>query len=300
MAALSWGLAAGQAAADRVLIVLSSEAVPYTQAEESCTRRLESFGISRSRTTLEAMQKSGIQALLQGDTVAVIALGTPAAVYLHEHLAPELPLLFAMVSQPEQVGLTQGRPCTGISTDVPQSDQFDLIHRALPEPHRVGVLYHSKDQHADDRIHDLRAALPGDCRLLTVSVDEYDSMAEAIIALLKLQPTIIWTEPDASIYNAASIRALLLAGLRQQTPVFGFSSAFVKAGALIGVNIKASAQGEQVAELTRQVLQQPEAETQPRIVAPHYQIAVNLIVAEKLNVRINEDMLKSASIVYRD
>ncbi len=300
LAALVWGLPATVAEADRVLIVLSSNATPYQEAYESCAKKLAGLGYDCNMTQLPSVQRSDLNSMLYRDTAAVITLGTPATVYVHERLDPEVPLLYAMVSQPQLAGLTEGRPCTGISTDVPLPDQLSLIHRAIPVSHRIGVLHDRGDGQNEARIKELREGLPKDCELVTISVDDYDSLAEAINALLKLQPTIIWTEPDASIYNAASIRALLLTALRHKTPVFGFSSAFVKAGALIGINIETTTQGEQVAELTRQMLTGPQTEPPPRIMTPHYEVAVNLIVAEKLNIRIDEHVLESASIVYRE
>ena len=40
---------------------------------------------------------------------------------------------------------------------------------------------------------------------------------------------------DAAAYDAATVRSLLLASIRRKTPVFGYSPALVRAGALLGV-----------------------------------------------------------------
>jgi len=41
--------------------------------------------------------------------------------------------------------------------------------------------------------------------------------------------------PDAELYNSATVQPLLLASLEQRLPIVGFSAAFVRAGALIGI-----------------------------------------------------------------
>jgi len=40
--------------------------------------------------------------------------------------------------------------------------------------------------------------------------------------------------PDVQVFNAASVKRLLLWGVRQKTPVWGFSENVIKAGALAG------------------------------------------------------------------
>ena len=54
----------------------------------------------------------------------------------------------------------------------------------------------------------------------------------------------------ATALNSSSMVAKPGRGLRTNVPVFGFSPAFVRAGALVGVGVDPAAQGQQAATLT--------------------------------------------------
>jgi ABC-type uncharacterized transport system substrate-binding protein len=89
--------------------------------------------------------------------------------------------------------------------------------------------------------------------------------------------------------------------LRRRVPVFGFSPAFVRAGALIGVGIDPHAQGRQAGELVRLSLaRSPTADSIPNAVrlAPTYQLAVNLTVARKLGVTLPAEFIAHADQVF--
>ena len=111
----------------------------------------------------------------------------------------------------------------------------------------------------------------------------------------------MWTYADASLYNTATVRSLLLAGLRRKVPVFGFSPQFVRAGALLGVGISPTTQGEQAAAIALRLLRAPSA-SQPlghEVEAPQYQVAVNLIVTEALGLEVPSNLVDHAAFVFR-
>ena len=69
------------------------------------------------------------------------------------------------------------------------------------------------------------------------------------------------------------MRTLLLAGIRKKIPVWGFSTAFVRAGALIGVGVEPRSQGAQAAEILVKLLDDP-ASLKEQSQSPHdFQIA---------------------------
>jgi ABC-type uncharacterized transport system substrate-binding protein len=66
---------------------------------------------------------------------------------------------------------------------------------------------------------------------------------------LKGKADIVLALPDNSIYNNATVQALILASLQSGTPVVGFSAAFVRAGAAAGIFADFRDAGRQAAEI---------------------------------------------------
>ena len=97
------------------------------------------------------------------------------------------------------------------------------------------------------------------------------------------------------------MRALLLASLRTKTPVFGYSAAFVKAGALFGITVDPEAQGKQAATLGLGLLKDAAVTKPPLVNAPEsIQISVNLIVASQIGVQLPADLVQRATNVYKE
>jgi putative ABC transport system substrate-binding protein len=287
-AAVGWP---ADARAGEVVIVLSSSAQPYEVAAGALKDQLTRQG-RRSRTVLLAdMGKDG------GSAHAVVALGTPAALAMHKQLPPQTLLVYAMVASPESAGLTRGRTATGVSTDVPFEEQFNLIASALPAARSVGVLYHGKVGASREMASAAAASIPRGWRVEMVAVDQYRSVAEAIDDLLSRKIDIVWTAPDAAVFNSNTVRALLLGALRKGKPVFGFSPAFVQAGALVGVGIDPADQGRQAAALVAKVLAQKDAAG--GVTPPEHQVAVNLIVARELRIELPRELVQRAAYVFR-
>ncbi len=289
--------------AARILVVLSGDQAPYRDAAAAAQQGLTQLGHEVRSVQLADLAKDPNSA--RGDGYdAVLAVGTHAAVALAKTVEPATKLVYCMVAHPDAVALGADSPVSGISTDIPLDAQVKLMAEAMPKLRTVGMLYRSDVPKSVALMETVRAGLPENWRLEAVAVDKHASAAEAINTLLDKKVDIVWTAPDASVYNAAIIRSLLLSALRRQTPVFGFSPAFVRAGALLGTGVDAETQGQQAADLTNQLLGDRQAASKPGTPAavrqgPKFHIAVNLIVAEKLGLEIPEALVRKAAKVIK-
>lgn len=303
MMAIAIALLAGAAQAregQETVIVLSSNAAPYRQAEAGLRKQMTEEAMHLRTIELQELKEKGIEAGLKTPDL-VIAIGTPAAQALHRELPAATPLTYCMVSDPEGAGLTEGRDTQGVSVEVPLDRQFALLAEALPKVRTLGMLYRSDTADGQRRRKRVQEALPAGWNLEAVAVDQHASTAAAIETLTQRQIDAIWTAPDSSVYDSVGIRALLLASLRKGIPVFGFSTAFVRAGALLGVSVDPQAQGQQAARLGLRLLKKPAGRVETKInPAEDYQTAVNLIVAEKLGIELPPDLVARAGQVFKE
>ena len=316
--------------AAEIAIVLSGEESPYAVARDGASKVLTQEGHGVKALQLSQLTKD-IKAAMSPKVDVYLAVGTRAAVLLHEQVKPPARLVYCMVAGPDRLGLTQGAPAGGVSTDVPADAQVKLILRAMSGTKTIGMLYRSDAPASEALLKEIQQAVPKDMRLVNVAVDRHPSVAAAIEALLGQKPDIVWTAPDPSVYDTATIRALLLASVRQRIPVFGFSTAFVKAGALLGVGVDPHTQGEQAAAMTLEMLKRPPVSTgsttKPALGStaqspaerpasttqqavggpagthavqpPIFQIAVNLVAAESLSITLPAELIESATHVFK-
>jgi len=296
--------ARGARAAD-ITIVLSGQASPYVKAEAELRARLVKLGHTTRTIEIGELVKKPDPG--RGSGAAFVAVGTPAAAWLKANLPAQTPLVYCMTSDTEAPAPATGRMMAGVSTNVPLSVQFGLIAEALPRAATIGVLYRSDNEKSARMLADATASLPKGWKIHAVAVDKHESVAKAIDALLAGGADVVWTAPDSSVYDVATVRSLLLAAIRSRTPVFGFSPAFVRAGALLGVGIEPARQGRQAAAIVDLLVKAAAAAssgatTQPRpeqlCPDPEFQLAVNLIVARELSITLPKSLVSRAVHVF--
>lgn len=312
-----------QNASAGAITIVSGEEGPYQVAAEAARHELAAHG-HEVRVVLLGEFSKDLAASLAQKADFYVAVGGKSAALLQANVVakesskkPPARLLYCMVAGPEALGLTGGA-AVGISTDVPLDSQVELILQALPGIHAIGMLYRSNVPESAAIYNQLQQAVPKGVEVVAVAVDKQASVAAAIETLLEKKVGVVWTAADASVYDMAAIKALLLGAMRKQTPVFGFSQPVVKAGGLLGIGIDPAMQGRQVAallgrlgaEVTAPSPSAPAAagtpaEAQPTskpaaaTERPVFQIVLNLIVAQRLSIDIPAPLVARATVVFR-
>lgn len=300
-AALGAALALGDAGAasagpGETVVVLSGDAAPYRAAEESLDQLLSSAGAVRT-VQIDQLTSADLDDLASKTTGAVIAVGTPAAVRLHQRLPARSPLVYCMVSDPERAGLVGGeRPTPGVSAETPIADQLDVLKHAFPQARSIGMLYRGSSKRSAENPTALREALGAGFRVVAVDLDKYPDVAAGVKALVAAHPDVVWTAADTAVFDTGTIKTLLKETLAARVPVFGFSLQFVRAGALVGIGVTPQGQAAQAAALAQRLMagDSPRAEALP----PRVRLAVNTTVARRLGVSLPESFMRSVDETY--
>lgn len=280
---------AGVGAVERIVAVLSSEAPPYRSAVAALALALDGRAVLDIRLLDETRPEHLVQARV------LVAVGSTAASALRLGLREGQALCYALVSDPGAQGLVGNGRISGISATVPFTDQFALLVRSHPACRRLGIL-HRGDRDSEILLKAATQALPAGWSIKAVSTVGTD-LSAAIDAVTR-DVDAIWTHADNVLFTDATVRLLLLSALRRRIAVFGFSPAFVRAGALIGVGIDAEDQGRRLAPLILRILD-GEAATGIHL-DPIAEIAVNLTVAAKLGLRLDEALVGEARHRFGD
>jgi putative ABC transport system substrate-binding protein len=109
----------------------------------------------------------------------------------------------------------------------------------------------------------------------------------------------LWAVADTMIFTPQSTQYILLYTLRNGIPLMGFSSSFVKAGALFTLACDHKDVGRQAGELAFKILTGEEPSqisiTVPRMIY----LCLNLRTAEQINLKIPEKIVSVAKEVFK-
>ncbi len=271
-----------------IAIVRSSDAAPYAEAETALRGGLADRHQQLRSFLLKEVVEKGVAPL--GHPDSFVAIGTSAARWLHQELPTGARLVYCMVNDADEAGLSAGSATWGVTTEVSVVDQCKLILEVIPTAHIIGVLYRADAPQGRRPIDLLQAVLPRNWRVEGVAVKDSSTVAAAIDALIEKNVDVIWTMADPKLYDSACVRTLLLGGLRKKVPVWGFSPSFVRAGALLGVGVEPRAQGVQAASIVAGVLDAKVPAAGSVEPPAQFQIAVNLNVARQIGVKIPESV----------
>lgn len=167
----------------------------------------------------------------------------------------------------------------GIVLDQPLRRHLALIRATLPKATRVGVLLGPQSA-------PMRSALAeaGAKAGLTINIEEIADSDELLRALERLleNSDAILAVPDPVAYSPATARPILLTTYRYRKPLFGYSQAYVTAGAIAAVHSAPADAARQVGEWL--AAQQAAARVDlPQSETPRYfSVAVNRHVARSL------------------
>lgn len=213
------------------------------------------------------------QALGAGDTSVVVAIGSRALGKVRGR-GGAAPVVAAMI-----LGAAEG--ATGhIDLEIPLGAQLAAMRELYPKRLRVGII--RNPAHARDSAEEIeqRARKEG----YTAVVVESAGPAQLLkaVAALKGKVDFLLTSPDPALYNAATIKPLVLASIENRVPIVGFSPALVRAGAAAGIYPDYRAIGRQAAHMAARLMR---GDAAPDNEAPeHLQMAVNLRVTRLLGV----------------
>lgn len=281
----------GAFAGPAVVIVSSERSPAYVEAAEALVSELQRLGLSR----YDMLQLTAAEWSASGPLTPklFVSLGSVAADLLAkaELRAPVLCTLLPRSSY-ERILLSHGRRSSAqfsaLYLDQPLSRQLDLIHLALPEVRRVGVLLGPESQTKVPALSTL-APFRG-FQMVVTNVGRDDQLFPALKRTLE-DTDVLLAIADPLVYNSSSIQNILLASFRAKVPLVAFSPAYVRAGALMALHVTPAQIGVQAGILSWGVLQDKALPSSP-IYSRDFSVAVNEHVARSLGLSLDAVALR--------
>ncbi len=155
---------------------------------------------------------------------AVVLVGPQA---LDAWTFTEPPAVAVFVSR-DAVAAVSSKLASALYLEPPLKRQIALAKSILGADRSLGVLMQDKSQWENSGLF----LLPLQQSLVTpYFVDQYENLNRALLDLLKNSHALVGTY-DTELYSSTNIKNILITAYRQNKPLIGPSSAYIKAGAL--------------------------------------------------------------------
>ena len=274
-----------------VVVVSSERSAAYLEAAEALVGELEKGGLPRQEVLhISAAEWSASGSLTPklwvalgaqaADTLARAQLRTPVLVTLLPRVSFERSLRL--------IGRKSSPRFSALCLDQPLGRQLDLIRLALPEAHRIGVLWGPETKGQAPALK--AAAMAKGLELVEADVGHDEALFPALKYALD-GTDLLLALPDSRVYNSGSIQNILLASFRARVPMLAFSPAYVRAGALLAVYVTPAQIGRQAATMALTLLQGKSLPETPAY-SRDFEVAVNEHVARSLGLTLDAHKLR--------
>lgn len=270
-----------------VLVITSSTVSPFDDALEGLRNGL---GSTVRISTVDLASGAPGSPLTGKDARLAIAVGNNAlAVASHAGL----PVIATMVLRQDLASL-QTRPEGAVVLDLMLPDVWAGLANQFPGTTRVGMIRKVDAGEPADAVLVAQARAAG-IALTVVDCPRPDQLLPSFLEL-KRRVDFVWCPPDATLYNGATVKPLILASIENRLPVAGFSANFVRAGAAAGVYPDYRELGVQTAEMARRFLSG--SGNGVGIEWPHkVRVAVNERVIRLLGLRVAKSSAVTPALV---
>jgi len=283
----------GAAGAEQKIVALQSIRIaPYERAVEGfksvCAARIKRFVISE----LEGAGVAGAIYGIKPDMVLAIGMGALSKA----RAIKGIPVVYLMVLNPQSI-VSGEKNITGVSMNIPPGTQLSILHKSLPEVRRIGLLYDPERTGPFVRAARNAAGRIG-LRLIAMEVHSSREVPSSLYGL-RGQIDIFWMLPDLTVITPETVELLLNLSLEYNMPILTFSEKYVELGALLSIGIDAFDIGCQAGEVANAILSGRNVTGMKQIDARREVISVNIKVARKLGIEIDEKIIGNAKVVNR-
>jgi len=206
----------------------------------------------------------------------------------------DVPIVYLMVLNPQST-VQDNNNITGVSMNIQPEKQLATLRQVLPHARKIGMLFDPDKSGAFVRKAQNAAATMG----IELQAKRVQSSKDAAAALesMKGKIDVFWMLPDTTIVNSGTIDLLLLSAIEDRIPVLTFAEKYAEKGALLSLEVDAGESGRQAGEMANRIIAGTEVQKIGREDARGSILTINLIVAKKLGIPIDIDVLKLANVI---
>lgn len=278
------------------------------KAQENIIKELERQGFLDGKNVRYVIKNANGQVQLAGNIATelasqnpdvIIAITTPMAQAVVK--TARCPVIFAAVTDPVGAGLVKsvdkGEPnITGTSDAWPYEDQLKLIRKISPNARRIGVLYNPGEAASQYGIKEIHRFAPNlGFQLIEGSVSSTGEVYP-VAQNLAGRVDVLFLSSDNTVIGG--VAAAVKVAVEQKIPLYVGDSGTVERGGLAAVSVGYAKLGVETGKLVARSLNGEK--NMPTVVARGSEVYINKKAAEMMGVTIPEEVLRSATNVYKN
>ena len=269
---------AAWAAGARVIVVAEMEKAPQSETVAALNTELQRDGVG-----VEVLAPASANHAALAGASLIVTIGGQAA-HTTVALETETPVLHVLLSRITLDALGHrpgGAPWSAIVLDQPAERQIALIRLALPKHERIATIAGPETRALASAL--AAAATRSGLDARSAEAADIPALYPALRSVLE-QPAVLVITPDGQVFNSQTVHHVLLTAFRLHAPVLGFSAAYVRAGAVLGLYTTPAQAGTEAAAVVRQVL--TGQALPPPIHHALFEVGVNPTVARALGLAL--------------
>jgi putative ABC transport system substrate-binding protein len=271
-----------------LMVVQSLQIKPYNEAlrgfKSACT------GTTRVVASAEQSEANIVEKVRRHRPDLILAIGLDALAKVKN--IRDVPIVYLMVMNPQSLVQDTGN-IAGVSMNIQPERQLSIVRQVLPHARKIGLPFDPDKSGAFVRKLQAAAQASG-IELVTRKVHNARETAAALDDFERGKIDALWLPPDTTVINPGTVDLLILTALENRIPVYTFSDKYVEKGALFCLEVDAAEAGRQAGELANRILAGTAVKNIENVDARGGILTVNLIVAKKLGIPINGDVIKKA------
>ena len=242
-----------------------------------------------------------VNGLLSEKLSLIAPISTPVSQVTLKNAPPSLPVMFLGVTDPVGAGIVKSLDKPELSTGVidlpPFGKILELIRQLVPEAKSIGFPYSPDEQPAIfSRDQIMKLAPQYGFTVNAKPVSSADELASVVRSLAK-NNDVVFTGADNKMFDQAPQVAKIC--LDSHKPFFAGDSTSIKAGAVAGYSVDYRAVGREGAKLAARILNGERAGNIPVKLLTEGNLEVNESSAERLGLKLPDEIRKLAKTVYK-
>lgn len=278
-----------------ISVVFSSDIEAYHQAWEGVNAFCRKNGMALAVSTYNLLNddpETVVLKIKKEKPQLILTLGTRALRLLKMSIK-DIPIIACMVVHQNEI---EGANVTGVTMSIPTEAKLGWIKKNIPQAKRIGLIYSAETASIATEIS--KSCNEAGYTIVAKKINSGEEISGALQQMAYKIDCFLMI-PDAKIYFPKSIEYLFIEGLKRRFAVIGLSSFYTKAGAFASFDCDYQDIGRQIAEMIMKVCKgdigtSTISSQSPRRVT----LSLNLLVAEKIGIKILPTTIKEAKEVF--
>lgn len=239
--------------------------------------------------------------LVENKNDIIVGITTPATLSL-ANATKEIPIIMGGITYPVEAGIIEdenrpGNNITGVSDRTPIKEQLELMKEILPDLKNIGVLYTSSEDNSVKQVEEVKKVANNLGLNLKIASVSSTNDVQQVTESLASEVQAIFVPIDNTI--ASTMQTVVKVADDFKVGIFPSADTMVADGGVLGLGVDQYQIGVKTAEMVIEVINGANPAETPIRLANQGVIYLNEAKAEKLGIKIPNNIKEKAKIVAK-